>query len=156
MSTLQARLETAKTEAMKAKLKAADKTAITIRLQAIRSLLTAIAKAETSGKDRVELTDENVIAVLRKEYKQRQESAAVYSQAGQTERAEQELAEAEVINEFLPQLLDEAATEELVKATIAELGVTDMKGMGRVMGAFKARTDLDRGLVNQIVRRILA
>jgi uncharacterized protein len=71
--------------------------------------------------------------------KQRQESLAIYAQAGRQELAEQEREEAEIIQGFLPQQLDEAETRAAIDAAIAETGAASVKDMGKVIGALRGR-----------------
>ena len=157
MSELKARLEFAKIAAMKARGAAEgdEKVAADLELSTVRAALTAVSKAETSTKERQSLNDDAVVAVLRKEIKQREDAATVYADAGETARAEKETAEAEVLRKFVPQLLDEDATRTLVRSVVTENGVTDMKGMGVVMKALNGRTDIDKGLASKIVRELI-
>lgn len=156
-TTLKDQLEKAKIEAMKTKrgLSGDELERANIRLSAIRSAITAVAKVETSFKERRDLTDEEVIAVLRKEAAQREESARVYTDAGESFRAAVEKAEAAVLDVFLPGLLDDAATRELVASIIEEQGLAGAQGIGRVMGQLKTRSDVDKGLASKIAKELL-
>lgn len=155
--SLKARLEDDKTAAMRASAGQGAETlrTATMRLAVIRSVLTAIAKAETAGKERVELDDAAVLAVLRKEVKQRHDAATMYRDAGETERADKETAEAGMISVYLPQMLDEDATRTLVAGIIAETGASGPQGIGVIMKAVGARTDVDKALVSKMVRELL-
>lgn len=139
------------TEAMKAR----DQ----VRASTLRMVLTALTNAEVSGKQATELSDEQVLDVLGSEAKKRREAAAAYDDAGRAEAAAKERAELEVIVDYLPEQLDEAAIASLVTETIAELGVAGegMKAMGRVMGALQPKTKgrADGGAVAAEVRRQL-
>lgn len=152
MSTLKDRLRADLTAAMKARDKA--------RASALRMVMTAISRAEVAGDTARELSDEEVTEVLTKEAKGRREAALAFEEAGRTESAAKERAEAAVIAEYLPEQLDERAVAELVSATIADLGVAGegMKAMGRVMGAVQPQVKgrADGGAVAAEVRRQLA
>lgn len=154
--SLKARLETDKVTAMRtAAGMGPEAVEATTRLSVIRSALTAIAKAETAGKARIDLDDTAVLAVLRKEVKQRHDAAAMYRDAGATARAEQETTEADMISTYLPQMLDEDATRALVEAVIAETGASGPQGIGVLMKAVGARADIDKALVSTIARSLL-
>jgi uncharacterized protein YqeY len=102
--------------------------------------------------------DDLVVDVLRKMAKQRRESIALYVQGGRQELADQEQAELVVIEEFLPQTLDEAATVAAIAAIRDELGASSVKDMGRVMAELKARhgSQLDMSIASGLVRAALA
>jgi uncharacterized protein YqeY len=114
-------------------LKAAMKSKDTIALTALRSIKSAILLARTSGSDAA-LTEEDEFKLLQKLVKQRRDSAAIFMEQNRSDLAEPELAEAEVISQFLPQMLEESEVEKVVVETIASLGASGMKDMGRVMG----------------------
>ena len=155
MNALKDKLKTDSLLALKA-TKGEDAGEARVKLRALRSALAAVAKVETSSKERRTLTDEEVIAVLRKEVAQRQDASGIYAKAGAQERAEGEAQEAAVLESYLPQLLDEAATRELVASIVAETGAEGPKGLGVIMGRLKGRADLDRGLASKIARELLA
>lgn len=105
-----------------------------VRLEALRGIKKEFIEAKTAKGADGTLTDEAATKVLVKMAKQRRESAAIYTEQNRPELAETELAEAAVIDEYLPkQLSDEELTAEL-RNIIAETGVTDAKMMGKVMG----------------------
>ena len=85
------------------------------------------------------VTDAEVLAILGKMVKQRQESARVYEEGNRLDLAERELAEIVVIEEFLPRKLDEAETEKAVQAAIDEVGASSIRDMGKVIGVLKAK-----------------
>ena len=114
-------------------LKAAMKSKDTIALTALRSIKSAILLARTSGSDAA-LTEEDEFKLLQKLVKQRRDSAAIFTEQNRSDLAEPELAEVEVINQFLPQMLDVSEVEKVVVDTITSLGASGMKDMGRVMG----------------------
>lgn len=106
-----------------------------VRLEALRGIKKEFLEAKTAKGAGGELTDETATKILVKMAKQRKESAAIYTENNRPELAENELAEAKVIEEYLPkQLSEEELTAEL-KKIIAEVGAEGPKDMGKVMGA---------------------
>ena len=141
------------TSQMKAAMKAKD----AVRLAVLRSMRTAfLNEMKKDGSD--SLSDEVCEALLRKLEKQRKESIEAFSKGGREEMAEAERAELAVIQEFLPQLADEAQTRSWVEAAIAETGASGPKEMGKVMGALmKAhKTEIDGNLARRIVQEALS
>ena len=122
--------------------------------------MTAVTNAEVAGKQARELSDDDVLGVLTSESKKRREAAEAFEDAGRTEQAAKERAEAEVIAGYLPEQLSEDEIDALVSATIDELGVREdgMRAMGRVMGALQAKTKgrADGGVVAAAVRTQLS
>ena len=116
--------------ALKDAMKAKDQTALTA-LRAIKSAI-LLVKTETSGD--VELSEEQELKILQKQVKQRKDSAALYLEQGREDLAAPELAEAEIIAQFLPEALTEEEIEKVVVATIEDVGAQGMKDMGKVMG----------------------
>ena len=114
------------------KLKEAMKSKDENALNALRSLKSAIGykKVESDG----ELTDSDVIQVLRKEAKNRKDSMEQFKQGGRDDLVEREKAQLEVIEQFLPQEMDDAAIEKRVKEVIDELEISSKKEIGKVMG----------------------
>lgn len=102
--------------------------------------------------------DELVVSVLQKMAKQRRESIEMYDAGGRTELAAVERAELAVIEEFLPQMMDEAATRAAIEAIKAETGAATMKDMGTVMAELKARHGavLDGKLASGLVKAALS
>ncbi|WP_445733887.1 GatB/YqeY domain-containing protein [Mariniflexile sp.] len=125
--SLQDNIMTALKEAMKAK----DQTALT----ALRAVKSAILLAQTETGAKEELTEDQELKILQKQVKQRKDSAAIYIEQGREDLAAPELAEAEVINQFLPEAMSEEAIAQVVEDTIKKLGAVGMKDMGKVMGA---------------------
>jgi uncharacterized protein len=149
MTSLKDQLNADLTTAMKAR--------DTVTVATLRMALTAVANSERAGSEVKELSDDDVLAVLRSEAKKRSESAEVYAQAGRQELADTETAELAVLNRYLPA----AATAEEVEAAVAEeiarLGVTDMKGMGQVIKAVRERLPgADGGTVSTAVKAALS
>ncbi len=128
MSELKDRLRSDLTTAIKAR----DE----VRSSTLRMVLAAITNAEVAGKVARELDDDDIIGVLSSEAKKRREAATAFSDAGRTELADKETAEAAVLADYLPEQLDAAAISEIVTAAIQQTGAADegMRGMGKVMG----------------------
>lgn len=147
--TLEERIQTEITAAMKAK----DE----VRLGALRSVKAAILNEKSNGKHH-ELTDTDVVTLIQKLVKQRQEAEDIYTEAGRVELAEKEKSERAVLEEFVPKQLTEAEVEEKVKEIIAETGATSMKEMGKVMGLATQRMKgvADGKVISGIVKRLLA
>ncbi len=106
-------------------------------LRGIKSVLLNVKVAE--GKRESGLKDEEVLAVLVKEAKKRQESADLYSQGGSQEKADAELAEKAIIEEYLPEQLSEEEVAALVDEAIKTTGAQEAKDMGKVIGAVRAK-----------------
>ena len=113
-------------------LKTAMKSKDSVALTALRSIKSAILLARTSGSD-VAITEEDEFKLLQKLVKQRRDSASIFTDQNRLDLAEPELAEVEVISQFLPQMLEASEVEKVVVETIASLGASGMKDMGRVM-----------------------
>lgn len=130
-----------------------------VRVTTLRGLKATLLNVKVNtGKRDAGLTDEEVLPILAKEAKKRQESADMYAQGGATERAQAELLEKTVIEAYLPAQLDEAAIAELVDSVIAETGATSMANMGQVIGVAKqkAGATADGSVIARIVKEKLA
>jgi len=121
---------------VKTAMKAQDKP----RLSTLRLINAAIKnadiEAERAGKT---LSDDDILGLMQKMIKQRQESVAIYEQGRRKELADQERAEIEVIQGFLPQQMSEAEAKAAIAAVIKETGASGMKDMGKVMATLKER-----------------
>ncbi len=117
----------------------------------LRGLKSAIKNSEIA-KGHV-LSDEEIIDVLAKEVKQRNESIAAFTTGGRPELAEKEQAEIDILKKYLPEQMDEDEVRALVDQTIAEVGATTIQEMGKVMGALtsKLKGKADMGLVSRLV-----
>lgn len=144
-------------ERLDADLKEAMRSGDMVRKLAIRAVKTAITEAKVSGPQQHSLTDEDVLKIIAKQVKQRRDSAAEFAKGGREDLVAREEAEIAVLEVYLPRQLDEAAVRERAQAVIAELGVTDLKGLGPVMKRLSAelRGQADGQLVNRIVRELL-
>ena len=129
-----------------------------VRLETLRGIKKEFLEAKTAKGADGQLTDEQATKILAKMAKQRRETAAIYAEQNRPELAENELAEAAVIEEYLPkQFTDEELTAEL-RRIIAETGATSQKEMGKVMGvASKALAGrADGKVISAKVRELLA
>jgi len=115
-------------------IKMAMKSKDTVALTALRSVKSAILLAQTESGSKDSMSESEEVKLLQKLVKQRQDSAAIFSQQNRPDLAAPELAEAEIISQFLPEMLSEAEVEKYVVLAIEELGATTMKDMGKVMG----------------------
>ena len=115
-------------------LKAAMKNKDTVALQALRSVKSAILLAQTQSGAKQELSHQDEIKLLQKLVKQRKDSAAIFTIQGRADLADPELAEAAVIEQFLPQQLSEAEVSVMVDKAIEATGASAMADMGKVMG----------------------
>ena len=151
MSALKDRLRADLTTAMKAR----DE----LRSGTLRMVLSAITNAEVAGKEARELSDDDIVGVLSTESKKRREAATAFADAGRTEMAEREEAEAGVIADYLPDQLSEQEIADLVTSAIAQTGAAaeGMRAMGKVMGAITPQTKgrADGAAVAAEVRRQL-
>jgi uncharacterized protein YqeY len=102
------------------------------RRDALRLLSSAMKQIEVD--ERKELSDDDVIAIIQKQIKQRNDAAAQYKEAGRDELYDKEMAEIAVYETYLPAQLDDAELESAVKAIIEKTGASTMKDMGKVMG----------------------
>lgn len=129
-----------------------------VRLEALRGIKKEFLEAKTAPGAGGELTDETAIKILVKMTKQRRESARIYQENNRPELAETELAEAAVIEEYLPKALSADELEAEVKTIIAEVGASSPADMGRVMGvATKRLAGRAYGrAISTLVRQLLA
>ncbi len=141
--------------AMKEAMKSGDKT----RLGTLRLINAAIKDKdiEARGNGKEAITPDEILQLLQKMIKQRQESAAIYEQNGRAELAEQENLEIATIQSFLPRQLDDAEIKTIVTAMIKELDATGIKDMGRVVAALKEKYagQMDFGKASGIVKSAL-
>lgn len=105
-----------------------------VRLEALRGIKKEFLEAKTAKGANGELTDDNAIKILVKMVKQRKESAKIYAENKRDDLAQNELAEAAVIEEYLPKQLSEEELEAELKKIIEETGASGAKDMGKVMG----------------------
>ncbi len=138
-------------------LKAAMKAKDTVALESLRAIKTAIMMTQTQAGAK-ELTSDDEIKLVQKLVKQRKDSAEIFHQQGRVDLAEPEEAQIKIIEQFLPEQLDDAAITEIVAAIIAKTGAAGMQDMGKVMGmASKAMAGkADGKTISSIVRQKLS
>jgi len=136
------------TDDMKAAMKGGDKS----RLAVIRLINAAIKQREVD--ERIELNDEQVLAVLDKMVKQRRDSIKQYTEAGRTDLADVEQAEVEIIQGYLPAALSDDEIAAIIEQAIADTGAASMADMGKVMGKVKPQVQgrADMGAVSGLVK----
>lgn len=110
-----------------------------VRLEALRGVKKEFLEAKTAKGANGELSDEAAVKIMVKMVKQRKESAKIYQENNRQELADNELAEAAVIEEYLPKQLSAEELEAELKAIIAETGATSAREMGKVMGVATKR-----------------
>ena len=137
---------------------AAMKAKETVRLASLRAIKAAITLAKTAEGSTGEIDDAGIVKIIQKLVKQRKESAQQYHDAGRPELAENELAEAAVMEVYLPKQLTEAEVEEQLKGIIAEVGASKPSDMGKVMGvATKRLAGLAEGrVISTLVKKLLS
>ena len=125
----------------------------------LRLVVSAIKDAEIAGRSKgnKELKESDIVSLLKKMIKQRNESCQVYKKAGRNELLESEQKEIEVISSFLPKQLGEEETKKICQETIKSLGASSMKDMGKIMGNLKSKhaDSLDFSKVSAILKRLL-
>lgn len=143
-AVLRERLETAVKGAMRAREKR--------RLGTLRLIMAELKRIEVD--ERITLDDARILAVLDKMTKQRKDSLAQYKSAGRADLVEQEASEIELIQEFLPEGLDEAAIKALVDEAVVASGASSMQDMGKVMAALRPKVQgrADMGQVSALVK----
>ncbi|MFV0382655.1 GatB/YqeY domain-containing protein [Paracoccus sp. (in: a-proteobacteria)] len=150
---MRARLQADTKEAMKAR--------DSDRLSTLRLIGAAIKDREIAARgsdgEGAELTPDDLIAILSKMVKQRQESARAYEEGGRLELAQKEEDEIKVIQGYLPRQLDEAEAVAAVDKAIADLGAASVRDIGRVMGELRKRHagQMDFGAVGVLVKQRL-
>ena len=149
--SLKKKIEEKLSEALKAKDK---NTYPTLRL-----VVSAIKDAEIASrtKDQKEMSDSDLISILKKMIKQRKESCEVYKKAGRSELLDNETKEIEIISSFFPKQLSEEETKKICEEAIKSSGASSMKDMGKVMGLLKSKyaDSLDFSKVSSIIKSLL-
>lgn len=126
--------------------------------ETLRNLKAAILNEEVAQNKRdTGLADSDIEKVVAREVKKRNESATLYEENNRAEQAADERREAEILSHYLPQQLTEAEVKAVVDAKVAELGATDAKMMGQVIGAVKQEVGntADGALVAKLVKEAL-
>ena len=125
----------------------------------MRLIVSAIKDFEIAGRSKglKETKDSDIISLLKKMIKQRNESSEVYEKAGRKELLENERKEISVINTFLPKQLNEEETKKICEEIIKSVGATSIKDMGKIMGTLKSKhaDSLDFSKVSSILKGLL-
>ena len=149
--SLKKQIEDKLNEALKAKDKSTYPT--------LRLIVSAIKDAEIAGRTKglKEMSDSDLMAILKKMIKQRNESCEVYKKAGRSELLENETKEIDVISAFLPKQLSEEETKKICEEAVKSSGASSMKDMGKVMGILKSKhaDNLDFSKVSSIIKKLL-
>jgi hypothetical protein len=150
-------LRTELNDALKASMKAKDER----RTGTLRLILAALKDRDIAARGNGNsegIGETEIVEMLRKMVKQREESIGLYEQGGRLELAQQEREEIGVIERFLPKQMDEAETRAAVEKTMAEVGAQSLKDMGKVMGALKQSYAgrMDMAKAGQLVKQKLA
>lgn len=137
-----------------AAMKAKDK----VRLSALRNIKKYFLEAKTAPGANDELTDAAALKIIAKLSKQGRDTAALYLEQGRPDLAEEETAQAAVIEEYLPKALTPEELEAELRAIIAETGATSPRDMGKVMGVASARLAgrADGKAISTVVKQLLA
>ena len=138
-------------------LKSSMKSRNTERTECLKMVKTAFMELKTAVNGIREPEDSDLIKVLQKLAKQRKETSSLYRDAGRNDLADKEQKEYEIISEYLPKMMSETETKELVESTILQLGASSMKDMGKVMKGAKEKIGAaaDGKTINEVVRELL-
>lgn len=150
MNTLETKIQ----EALILAIKSKD----TIRVSALRSIKAAITEAKTAANGKKELEDSDIVKIIQKLAKQREESAAIYKEHNRDDLANNELAELNVLNDFLPKKLTEDELIAVIEKFIKELNATTIKDMGKVIGSINKEYmgKVDGSVVAKLVKSKLS
>jgi len=137
--------------------KEAMKAGQALRVSTLRLINAAILQKETSGAERLKLSDAEIVEVMQKMVKQRQESLEIYEKAGRAELAAKEREEIEIIQTYLPKQMSDLEAASAISALIRELEAATLKDMGRTMAALKQRFagQMDFGKAGAVVKKLL-
>ena len=140
--------------ALKEAMKTKDQNALT----SLRAIKAAILLAQTESGAKEDLTEEQEVKLLQKLVKQRKDSAAIFNEQGRADLADPEIAQANVISQFLPTQLSEDEVSKIIEDIIASTGASGMKDMGKVMGQATAKVagQADGKLISTIVKAKLS
>ena len=125
----------------------------------LRLIVSSIKDAEIANRttENKNLSDSDIMGILKKMIKQRNESCEVYKKAGRTELLNSETKEIEIINTFLPKQLSEEETKKICEEVVKSVGAESMKDIGKVMGVLKAKHSdtLDFSKVSPLIKELL-
>ena len=141
-------------EGIKTAMKAKD----TVTLESLRAVKSALLLAQTEAGANGEMSSEDEIKLLQRLVKQRKDSANIYIEQGRQDLADPEIAQAAVIEKFLPAQLSEEEVEAVVRKIVADNGFSGMADMGKVMGLASKELagSADGKTISSIVKKVLA
>ena len=142
-------------EKLQEDLKSSMKNKDTVKKSVVTLIRASIKQYEVDN--RVELSDDEIIDLIAKQLKQRRDSLVEFQKANRDDLVSETESEIEVLKEYLPQQLSEEELNEIVIATISEVGATSMKDMGKIMSAIKPKVKgrADGKLINELVKKNL-
>jgi uncharacterized protein len=128
-----------------------------VKLSTLRMLKSAIGAFEVSGKEKVVATEDDVLAILKREVKKRKESIRQFEEGGRQDLVASEQLELDVLKEYMPEMIGEEQIRQVVEEVVQSMGVTGMSDMGKVMGASmgKLNGQADGTLVKDVVMSVL-
>lgn len=143
-------------EQIKTDIKDAMRAKEILKRDTLRNIQAAIKQIEVD--ERRDVTDQDVEGILMKYLKQREDAKAQFIEAGRNDLVEKEEAEIAIVKSYLPEPMDDAELEAVLKEVIASVGAESMKDMGKVMGAAKTAigSRADGGRINQMVKKLLS
>ena len=125
----------------------------------LRLVISSIKDAEIANRNKADknMSDKDIVSILKKMIKQRKESSEVYKKAGRNDLMDVETMEINTINAFLPKQLNEEETKKICEEVIKSVGATSLKDMGKVMGQLKSKYSdtLDFSKVNSLIKETL-
>ena len=142
------------TDMLKTAMKAGDRR----RVDTVRMITAALKDRDIEARGQgKEVGNDDILAMLQKMVKSRQESMEIYDKNGRPELAQQEREEIAIISEFLPKQMDDAAVDAAIKEAIAETGAASMKDMGKVVAVLKGNFtgQMDFGKASGLVKKAL-
>jgi len=140
---------------IKSDIKDAMRAKEVLKRDTLRNIQAAIKQIEVD--ERRDVTDTDIENILMKYLKQREDAKTQFSDAGRDDLVEKEDAEIAIVKVYLPEPMDDAELESVLKEVIASVGAESMKDMGKVMGAAKSAigSRADGGRINQMVKKLL-
>lgn len=138
-------------------LKNAMKSKDTLALEALRAVKSELLLAQTQSGAKEDLTEEEEIKILQKLVKQRKDSAAIFQEQGRADLADPEIAQAAVIEQFLPEQLSDLEVEQIIAQIISQGGFSGMGAMGQVMGQATKEVSgrADGKTISTLVKKLL-
>ena len=142
-------------EQIKSDIKDAMRAKDTVKRDTLRNIQAAVKQIEVD--ERRDVTDADLESIMMKYLKQREDAKTQFADAGRDDLVEKEDAEIAIVKAYLPEPMDDAELETILKEVIASVGAESMKDMGKVMGGAKAAigSRADGGRINQMVKKLL-